>query len=98
MKTKQTKFYKDIIEVLEELQKLYPSYRMGQHLSTALDEYGDTWGLTDKEIHFALLKYKVQMELDVPRETNEKELEKIIKDGMNLSLTSIKDNEEELDG
>lgn len=92
MKIKPTKYYTEIIDVLKELYKLYPSYRMGQHLSTALDEYGDIWGLTDKEIHFALLKYKVQMELDVPRETNEKELEKIIKDGMNLSLHSLKDD------
>jgi hypothetical protein len=94
MKTKPTKYYTEIIGVLKELQTLYPSFRMGQHLSTALDEYGDIWGLTDKEVHFALLKYKVQLELDVPRETNEKELERIIKDGMNLSIHSL---DEEID-
>jgi len=56
---------------------------MGRHLATALDEYGDMWGLTDKEILFALEKYKSQLELDVPH-TDETELDQIIKDGMNL--------------
>lgn len=56
---------------------------MGRHLATALDEYGDIWGLTDKEILFALEKYKSQLELDVPH-TDENELDQIIKDGMNL--------------
>ena len=39
---------------------------MGRHLSTALDGYGDTWGLTDKEIAYALYKYRSQLEMDVP--------------------------------
>jgi len=56
---------------------------MGRHLATALDEYGDVWGLTDKEVLFALEKYKSQLELDVPH-TDENELDQIIKDGMNL--------------
>jgi len=56
---------------------------MGRHLATALDEYGDIWGLTDKEVLFALEKYKSQLELDVPH-TDENELDQIIKDGMNL--------------
>jgi hypothetical protein len=56
---------------------------MGRHLATALDEYGDIWGLTDKEILFALDKYKSQLELDVPH-TDDSELDQIIKDGMNL--------------
>lgn len=56
---------------------------MGRHLATALDGYGDIWGLTDKEILFALEKYKSELELDIPH-TDETELDQIIKDGMNL--------------
>jgi|TARA_R110002126_G_scaffold2898_2_gene15972 hypothetical protein len=56
---------------------------MGRHIATALDGYGDVWGLTDKEILFALEKYKSELELDVPH-TDENELDQIIKDGMNL--------------
>jgi len=95
MKTKpkvETTYYEDIIQVLKELKKTYPSYRIGQHLSTALDDYGDIWGLTDKEIHYALTKYKAQMEMDTPRETSEEDIEKIIKDGLNLDLSIEEDN------
>ena len=56
---------------------------MGKHLATALDEYGDVWGITDRELLFALEKYKAQLEMDVPH-TDDDELDKIIKDGMNL--------------
>lgn len=93
-KTKQN-YYKQIIEALTELKKLYPSYTIGKHLSTALDDYGDTWGLSDKEVLFALTKHKAKMELDVPHETDEEEINKIIEDGMNLSSLPSTYNEEE---
>lgn len=85
MKKNKPKHYTEILTVLQELKKSYPSYSMGKHLSTALDEYGDIWGISDKEMLFALTKYKAQMEMDVPHETGEEELDKIIEDGMNLS-------------
>lgn len=56
---------------------------MGRHLATALDEYGDVWGITDKELSFALDKYKSQIGMDFPH-TDENELDKIIKEGMDL--------------
>lgn len=92
MKKNKSSFYTDIIEIFKELKVLYPSYSMGKHISTALDDYGDIWGLSDKEIHYALTKYKAQMQMDVPHETGEDELKQIIEDGMNLS---IGDDEEE---
>lgn len=75
--------YSQILIVLQQLQAAYPNYNMGRHIATALDGYGDVWGLTDKEILFALEKYKSELELDVPH-TDENELDQIIKDGMNL--------------
>jgi hypothetical protein len=56
---------------------------MGRHLATVLDEYGDIWGMSDKELAYALYKYKSQIEMDVPH-TDESELDKIIKEGMDL--------------
>jgi hypothetical protein len=56
---------------------------MGRHIATALDEYGDVWGLSDKEIVFALEKYKAELDMDVPH-TDESEIDQIIRDGMNL--------------
>jgi hypothetical protein len=56
---------------------------MGRHLATVLDEYGDVWGMTDKELAYALNKYKSQIEMDIPH-VDETELDKIIKEGMDL--------------
>ena len=93
MKKNKPNLYKDILEVLMELKTLYPSYSMGKHISTALDEYGDIWGLSDKEVLYAFTKYKAQMQMDVPHETNEEELKRIIDDAMNLRITDEFDEE-----
>jgi hypothetical protein len=96
MKVKNQKYFIETVNLLVEIHKLYPTYRLGQHLSTALDEYGDLWGLTDKELHFALLKYKAQMEMDVPHETNEEFINKIIADGLKLTtIASLQDEDED---
>ena len=76
-------YYNQVIHTLQELHKTYPTYNIGRHLATALDEYGDIWGMTDKEILFALDKYRTQLDMDVPH-TDDKELEKIIREGMDL--------------
>jgi len=86
MKIKKPNYYKDIIEILSELKEMYPSFTMGRHLSTALSDYGDMWGVPDKEILYALEKYRATLEMDVPHEVGDEELAQIIKDGMNLSL------------
>ena len=76
-------YYNQAIHILQQLHTAYPEYNMGKHLATALDGYGDVWGVSDKELVFALEKYKIQLDMDVPH-TDEKELDQIIKDGMNL--------------
>lgn len=86
--------YGQVIHILQELHKSFPTYNMGRHLATALDGYGDLWGLTDKEVVFALEKYKTQLEMDIPH-TDENELEKIIREGMDLDNIL---REEEEDG
>lgn len=87
--------YNQIISILQELHKSFPSYNMGRHLATALSDYGDIWGITDKELVFALNKYKAEIEMDVPH-TDESELDRIIKEGMDLD--NILKEEEEEDG
>lgn len=81
--SKKPNYYNQILAVLQELYSLYPNYNMGRHLATALDGYGDTWGLTDKELLYALTKYKGELELDVPH-TDDLELDQIIREGMDL--------------
>jgi hypothetical protein len=57
---------------------------MGKHLSTALYEYNDVWGVSDKELLFALEKYEIELNIDDPHE-DEEEIQKILKEGMNLN-------------
>jgi hypothetical protein len=80
---KKTNHHSKIIKLLQELHSSYPNYTMGRHISTALSDYGDFWGITDKEMLFALTKYKSQLEMDVPH-SDEKEIDEIIKQAMDL--------------
>ena len=79
---KSNDYYK-ILALLQQLHITYPNYNIGRHIATALDGYGDVWGLSDREILFALEKYKAELDMDVPH-TDESEIEQIIRDGMNL--------------
>ena len=80
---RKASYYSQILQTLQQLHAAYPNYNLGRHIATSLDGYGDVWGLTDKEILFALEKYKSELELDIPH-TDETELDQIIRDGMNL--------------
>lgn len=75
--------YNQVIHILNELNKAYPTYNVGRHLSTALDGYGDVWGMTNKELVFALTKYKGQLDADFPH-NDESDIDDIIKQGMDL--------------
>ena len=77
-------YHKQIISLLDDLYKAHPTYSVGRHLSTALDGYGDIWGLTDKEFVFLLDKYKTRMELDIPHIADDDELDQIVREGMDL--------------
>lgn len=91
--SKRTNYYNKVVSALQELHTLYPNYNMGRHIATALDGYGDTWGLTDKELLYALTKYKSELEMDVPH-TDDVEIDQIIKEGMDLdNLFKEEDNE-----
>jgi hypothetical protein len=86
-------YYYKVLALLQQLHKTYPTYNIGRHIATALDGYGDAWGLSDKEILFALEKYKAELDMDIPH-TDENEIEQIIKDGMNLE-TILKEEDGE---
>jgi hypothetical protein len=90
---KQINYYNQIITALKRLKKTHPTYNIGRHLSTALDGYSDMWGITDKEFLFAIQKYEIELNMDHPH-IDEEELEKIIKDGMNLERMFLEEEEE----
>ena len=81
MSRKPTDF-SQIITLLNELHKSFPKYNVGRHISTALDG-SDLWGISDKQLLAALQKYREEREIDSPY-TNERELDAIISDGLNL--------------
>jgi len=86
-------YYRQILQILERLRKAHPTYNIGRHISTALDGYDDIWGVSDKEFLFALEKYELALNIDVDH-VDEEEIEKIIKDGMNLERTLFEEEEE----
>ena len=79
--------------MLESLHKAHPTYNIGRHISTALDGYDDVWGVSDKEFLFALEKYELALNIDIDH-IDQEEIEKIIKDGMNLERTLFEEEEE----
>lgn len=71
--------YNQILHLLHDLHKRFPTFNMGRHLATALDGYGDVWGMTDGEMLFALEKYSHHMECEKPED-----IDKIIRDASHL--------------
>ena len=88
--TKKPNYYRQIIRTLERLQKSHPTYNIGRHIATALDG-SDVWGITDKELLFALQKYEVELNMDAD---HEEDIEDIIKDGINLERTLFEEEED----
>lgn len=84
--------YNQILTVLHELQREYPNYNMGRHLATALDGYGDVWGIPDTEILFALNKYRTQLSMDI-KHSEVYDIERIIQEGIDLDNILKEDNE-----
>lgn len=92
--SRKTSYYNQAIHLLQDLHKDYPEYNMGRHIATALDGYGDVWGLSDKELTFLLGKYKTRMDLDIPHVADgDAEIDEIMRGGMDLdSLFKEEDN------
>lgn len=76
--------YRQSISILEKLHSLYPTYTIAQHIATAMADYGDFWGLTDKEFLFALEKYNAELDLDEQHIVTSDYVNKIIKDAETL--------------
>lgn len=75
--------YFRILDTLKELKERHPSYNLGRHIETVRSEYGDIWGLSDKELFYAFEKYFSQLELDL-EDLSEEYVDQIVKDGENL--------------
>lgn len=87
--------FKAIIALLQELHNKYPNQSVCTHLSTVLSDYGNYWGLADKEFEFALKKYATELELY--SFTQDKDLDRIIEEGKNLDKINLYDDDTEED-
>lgn len=85
-----------IIEKLQELHNVYLQ-SMGRHLSNALQDYPNYWGLSDREFLTALEKYALELEENTLPTT--KEIEKLINESSSIEdlLNGIDDSDEEED-
>jgi len=86
--------FKQCLNKLQILQKTYPSQTLGMHLSRAMSDYGDLWGVTDREFLFALERYELEMENNI---ASDNEVERIIKEGQNLTILFQEDEENDTD-
>lgn len=82
-KKKPDNNYEKILSTLQALKEVHPNYTMGQHIATALSEYGDIWGLTDREFLYALMNYKAELEW-LGEEVKDEDITTIIKGGEDL--------------
>lgn len=87
-------YYQKIIKVLLEIKEAYPEYTLGKHLQNSLKEHsGYMWKKTDKHIYNSIITYKEKLMSNTPY-VKTSEIDKIIREGMNLD-TILDDDEEE---
>lgn len=83
-------------DTIKELHKKYPAQNIGKHLDHALADYPSLFGISDKELSFAMDKYVFTLENDPI--ASEAEVDKIIRDTERLfsrGTFSLDDEEEE---
>lgn len=91
---RKTNHYNSIIKALQELKRDYPTLSIGQHLATFTEDYIDLWSISDKEMYFALEKYKAELDLNMVPEFD---INRVYKEGCNLDSILEKEEGEEED-
>jgi hypothetical protein len=93
MNLSEDKYYEKTIKILLELKEAYPNYLLGKHLYNALADRTSSymWSKTDRQIFNSINTYKERLMSKIPY-VEESQIEKIIKEGMNLD--TILDDED----
>jgi len=73
---KEIDYYDEGLKTLKQLKKEYPNLRLGQHLSMAFADYGDTFHVSNKEMSFALTKYQAELEFNT---VSDSDIEEVIR-------------------
>jgi hypothetical protein len=87
--SRQPNYYRQILNVLDDIHKNHPAYNIGRHISTALDG-SDIWAISDRDFLLRLKDYRAELDSDI---VHEDDVDLIIKQGLDLS--HILDEEEE---
>jgi hypothetical protein len=87
--SRQPNYYRQILNVLDDIHKNHPAYNIGRHISTALDG-SDIWAISDRDFLLRLKDYRAELDSDI---AHEDDVDLIIKQGLDLS--HILDEEEE---
>lgn len=87
---RQPNYYCKILTAFHKLKEICPSCSMGRHLSTILDDCGDVWNVTDKELSLIVSKYAKQLTLDKPH--NEQDINRIIDEGLHLNKILLEES------
>lgn len=74
--------HNQILSVLRDLKTKYPNQGIGKHLSEALLDYPNYWGLSDKEFLHALEVYVLELEENSP--PREEELKQLIESSSSI--------------
>lgn len=78
-------YYRECLKILDGLHNSHPSFSLGRHLATALSDYGDVWGVSNKELLYALRKYEAEIEMNHYKSTSHEQfVDKVIKDAKDL--------------
>lgn len=91
---KKPNYVNDICNALKELHRLYPAQCIGRHFDAAFADYDSLFGVTDKELAYALNKYQQTLEIDPI--ASDAEIDRILREGSNLStILDEEENEED---
>jgi hypothetical protein len=77
---KAENYSKKVFDTLKELHRQFPTWNLCRHLDTVLEEYnGKFWGVEDKDLYYALLKYQEELQIEYPED-----IDRVIQEGYTL--------------
>lgn len=101
MKNNQENYFEKCMKTLKELKRDYPNSGIGKHITLAMFDYNDTFGITDREFSFALEKYQAELELNTVSDKDIEnvllETDKIFEDFESKGIKSLDDDWENED-
>jgi hypothetical protein len=82
-----------VAECISRIASLVKKDELGKHLAIAFNEHDISW-LSDEELYKTLNEYCIELEID-GKHSKEDDLNKIIKQGMNLNTIFDDDEDDE---